>query len=299
MLAFNQYIVTKMDNESINFAIDVANSVLFQIAADNNCNKVVRYGHKKRTVKFYEGRKLILLVQIIRCTVIHEDQTEEHHYHELLPDILLPFLQYTAASFAILKYSSDKAANMAEQDKPIWCRLITIEQWSVYMDLIADCSPSKVAYLSCEDSEQRLANRSREAADLYLLTQSKTGCDCDDSIEGRFQRWYQEQIEEEAVQKQISLSAFKHQLPVSTKTLSGMAGVFADHDTGHTVPAMLRYLIPVIFASELFCMLTIETGIKGRIFNPPFYIKLPDSSGSMTYPVCSSDRLFRPPAPVR
>ena len=77
MLAFNQYIVTKMDNESINFAIDVANSVLFQIAADNNCNKVVRYGHKKRTVKFYEGRKLILLVQIIRCTVIHEDQTEE------------------------------------------------------------------------------------------------------------------------------------------------------------------------------------------------------------------------------
>ena len=149
-----------MDNESINFAIDVANSVLFQIAADNNCNKVVRYGHKKRTVKFYEGRKLILLVQIIRCTVIHEDQTEEHHYHELLPDILLPFLQYTAASFAILKYSSDKAANMAEQDKPIWCRLITTEQWSVYMDLIADCSPSKVAYLSCEDSEQRLANRS-------------------------------------------------------------------------------------------------------------------------------------------
>lgn len=297
MLAFNQYIVTKMDNESINFAIDVANSVLFQIAADNNCNKVVRYGHKKRTVKFYEGRKLILLVQIIRCTVIHEDQTEEHHYHELLPDILLPFLQYTAASFAILKYSSDKAANMAEQDKPIWCRLITIEQWSVYMDLIADCSPSKVAYLSCEDSEQRLANRSREAADLYLLTQSKTGCDCDDSIEGRFQRWYQEQIEEEAVQKQISLSAFKHQLPVSTKTLSGMAGDLAD--TGHTVPAMLRYLIPVIFASELFCMLTIETGIKGRIFNPPFYIKLPDSSGSMTYPVCSSDRLFRPPAPVR
>ena len=292
MLAFNQYIVTKMDNESINFAIDVANSVLFQIAADNNCNKVVRYGHKKRTVKFYEGRKLILLVQIIRCTVIHEDQTEEHHYHELLPDI-----QYTAASFAILKYSSDKAANMAEQDKPIWCRLITIEQWSVYMDLIADCSPSKVAYLSCEDSEQRLANRSREAADLYLLTQSKTGCDCDDSIEGRFQRWYQEQIEEEAVQKQISLSAFKHQLPVSTKTLSGMAGDLAD--TGHTVPAMLRYLIPVIFASELFCMLTIETGIKGRIFNPPFYIKLPDSSGSMTYPVCSSDRLFRPPAPVR
>ena len=198
---------------------------------------------------------------------------------------------------AILKYSSDKAANMAEQDKPIWCRLITTEQWSVYMDLIADCSPSKVAYLSCEDSEQRLANRSREAADLYLLTQSKTGCDCDDSIEGRFQRWYQEQIEEEAVQKQISLSAFKHQLPVSTKTLSGMAGDLAD--TGHTVPAMLRYLIPVIFASELFCMLTIETGIKGRIFNPPFYIKLPDSSGSMTYPVCSSDRLFRPPAPVR
>ena len=66
-----------MDNESINFAIDVANSVLFQIAADNNCNKVVRYGHKKRTVKFYEGRKLILLVQIIRCTVIHEAQTEE------------------------------------------------------------------------------------------------------------------------------------------------------------------------------------------------------------------------------
>ena len=110
---------------------------------------------------------------------------------------------------------------MAEQDKPIWCRLITIEQWSVYMDLIADCSPSKVAYLSCEDSEQRLANRSREAADLYLLTQSKTGCDCDDSIEGRFQRWYQEQIEEEAVQKQISLSAFKHQLPVSTKTRFG------------------------------------------------------------------------------
>ena len=41
MLAFNQYIVTKMDNESINFAIDVANSLLFQIAADNNCNKVV------------------------------------------------------------------------------------------------------------------------------------------------------------------------------------------------------------------------------------------------------------------
>ena len=76
MLAFNQYIVTQKDNESINFAIDVANSVLFQIAADNNCNKVVRYGHKKRTVKFYEGRKLILLVQIIRCTVIHEDQTE-------------------------------------------------------------------------------------------------------------------------------------------------------------------------------------------------------------------------------
>ena len=31
---------------------------------------------QKRTVKFYEGRKLILLVQIIRCTVIHEDQTE-------------------------------------------------------------------------------------------------------------------------------------------------------------------------------------------------------------------------------
>lgn len=87
MLAFNQYIVTKMDNESINFAIDVANSVLFQIAADNNCNKVVRYGHKKRTVKFYEGRKLILLVQIIRCTVIHEDQTEEHHYHDLLHQI--------------------------------------------------------------------------------------------------------------------------------------------------------------------------------------------------------------------
>lgn len=86
---------------------------------------------------------MILLVQIIRCTVIHEDQTEEHHYHELLPDILLPFLQYTAASFAILKYSSDKAANMAEQDKPIWCRLISTEQWSVYMDLIADCSPSK------------------------------------------------------------------------------------------------------------------------------------------------------------
>ena len=138
MLAFNQYIVSKMDNESINFAIDVANSVLFQIAADNNCNKVVRYGHKKRTVKFYEGRKLILLVQIIRCTVIHEDQTEEHHYHELLPDILLPFLQYTAASFAILKYSSDKAANMAEQDKPIWCRLITTEQWSVYCNIITE-----------------------------------------------------------------------------------------------------------------------------------------------------------------
>ena len=74
MLAFNQYIVTKI-------AIDVANSVLFQIAADNNCNKVVRYGHKKRTVKFYEGRKLILLVQIIRCTVIHEDQTEEHYFY--------------------------------------------------------------------------------------------------------------------------------------------------------------------------------------------------------------------------
>ncbi len=70
-----------MDNESINFVIDVANSVLFQIAADNNCNKVVRYGHKKRTVKFYEGRKLILLVQIIRCTVIHEDQTEEHYFY--------------------------------------------------------------------------------------------------------------------------------------------------------------------------------------------------------------------------
>ena len=31
MLAFNQYIVTKMDNESINFAIDVANSVLFKL----------------------------------------------------------------------------------------------------------------------------------------------------------------------------------------------------------------------------------------------------------------------------
>jgi hypothetical protein len=93
---------------------------------------------KKRTVKFYEGRKLILLVQIIRCTVIHEDQTEEHHYHELLPDILLPFLQYTAASFAILKYSSDKAANMAEQDKPIWCRLITTEQWSVYCNIITE-----------------------------------------------------------------------------------------------------------------------------------------------------------------
>ena len=31
MVAFNQYIVTKKDNESINFAIDVANSVLFQI----------------------------------------------------------------------------------------------------------------------------------------------------------------------------------------------------------------------------------------------------------------------------
>ena len=45
----------------------------------------------------------MLLVQIIRCTVIYEDQTEEHHYHELLPDILLTFLQYTAASFAILK----------------------------------------------------------------------------------------------------------------------------------------------------------------------------------------------------
>ena len=149
------------------------------------------------------------------------------------------------------------------------------------MDLIADCSPSKVAYLSCEDSEQRLANRSREA----------------DSIEGRFQRWYQEQIEEEAVHKQISLSAFNLQMQVSTKTLSGMAGDLAD--TVHTVPAMLRFLIPVIFASELFCMLTIETGIKGRIFNPLFYIKLPDSSGSMTYPVCSSDRLFRPPAPVR
>ena len=103
VLAFNQYIVIKKDNESINFAIEVANSVLFQIAADNNCNKVVRYGHKKRTVKFFEGRKLILLVQIIRCTVIYEDQTEEHHYHELLPDILLTFLQYTAASFAILK----------------------------------------------------------------------------------------------------------------------------------------------------------------------------------------------------
>ena len=120
-LAFNQYILTEMDNESINFAIDAANSVLFQIATDNNCNKVVRYGHKN--VKFYEGRKLILLVQIIRCTVIQEDHTEEQHYHELLPDILLPFLQYTAASFAILKYSSDKAANMAEQDKPIWCRV--------------------------------------------------------------------------------------------------------------------------------------------------------------------------------
>ena len=62
-LAFNQYILTEMDNESINFAIDAANSVLFQIATDNNCNKVVRYGHKN--VKFYEGRKLILLVQII------------------------------------------------------------------------------------------------------------------------------------------------------------------------------------------------------------------------------------------
>ena len=79
--------------------------------------------HKIGKVLFYEGRKLILLVQIIRCTVIQEDHTEEQHYHKLLPDIPLPFLQYTAASFAILKYSSDKAANMAEQDKPIWCRV--------------------------------------------------------------------------------------------------------------------------------------------------------------------------------
>ena len=47
-LAFNQYIVTEMDNESVNFAIDAANSVLFQIVTDNNCYKVVRYGHKKR-----------------------------------------------------------------------------------------------------------------------------------------------------------------------------------------------------------------------------------------------------------
>ncbi|MBQ1426111.1 MAG: hypothetical protein IIZ03_04215, partial [Succinivibrionaceae bacterium] len=46
--------------------------------------------------------------------------------------------QYTAASFAILKYSSDKAANMAEQDKPIWCRLITTEQWSVYCNIITE-----------------------------------------------------------------------------------------------------------------------------------------------------------------
>ena len=145
------------------------------------------------------------------------------------------------------------------------------------MDLIADCSPSKVAYLSCEDSEQRLANRSREAADLYLLTQSKIGCDCDDSIEGRFQKWYQDQIEEEAVHKQISLSAFNLQMQVSTKTLSGMAGDLAD--TVHTVPAMLRFLIPVIFASELFCMLTIETGIKGRIFNPLFYPESTSLSG--------------------
>ena len=39
VLAFNQYIVTKMDNESINFAIDVANSVLFQIAAAGTATK--------------------------------------------------------------------------------------------------------------------------------------------------------------------------------------------------------------------------------------------------------------------
>ena len=51
MLAFNQYIVIKKDNESINFVIEVANFVLFQIAADNNCNKVVRYGHKKTNCK--------------------------------------------------------------------------------------------------------------------------------------------------------------------------------------------------------------------------------------------------------
>ena len=48
MVAFNQYIVIKKDNESINFVIEVANSVLFQIAADNNCNKVVRYGPQKK-----------------------------------------------------------------------------------------------------------------------------------------------------------------------------------------------------------------------------------------------------------
>ena len=50
---------------------------LRRLAECNISNFSVRYGHKKRTVKFYEGRKLILLVQIIRCTVIHEDQTEE------------------------------------------------------------------------------------------------------------------------------------------------------------------------------------------------------------------------------
>ncbi len=50
---------------------------LRRLAECNISNFSVRYGHKKRTVKFYEGRKLILLVQIIRCTVIHEDQTEQ------------------------------------------------------------------------------------------------------------------------------------------------------------------------------------------------------------------------------
>ena len=55
MLAFNQYIVTKMDNESINFAIDVANSVLFRLQLTITVIRLSGMATKKEQLNFMKA----------------------------------------------------------------------------------------------------------------------------------------------------------------------------------------------------------------------------------------------------
>lgn len=302
MITLDQCEVTEITEGNVNFEIKVKNSVINQLSSKPGCHKVVKYGHKIRIVKDLRSSvKFILLIQIVRCTTVLEDHTEIHHYHELLPNILLPFLQYTVASFAILKYSSDKSAGISAQDKPEWCTVITYEQWSFYMDKFEECSPARISYFACEASEQRLANRSGMAAGLYLLTMNEADRGDDDSIEsinGQFLRWIQEWKEDEAIQKRLSLTALCKQNSDINKVFSDMVGISSASKSKQTVPAMLRVILSKTFDSSLLCSLTIETGTKGRIFNPIFYVKLPNSLGFTTYPFGSSDRLFKPPGAV-